>query len=52
MANQPGNTPRVPAQNDLYTALLVLAAATLLVGLIFVLTQSIRLYEWPFGVGG
>jgi hypothetical protein len=47
MAQQP-NVPRVPAQNDLYTALLIMAAALLFAGLIFLLVRSVQLFDWPW----
>ncbi len=44
--------PRVPAQNDLYTTLLVVAAGLLFAGIIFVITRSVQLFDWPFATGG
>ncbi len=42
---QPNFTgPRVPPQNDLYTFNLIVAAALLLVGIIYVVAQTISLY--------
>mgnify|MGYP006908370209 CR=1 FL=1 len=52
MAPQPGNSPRIPAQNDLYTVLVVIAAALQFVGLIIILIRSVQLFDWPFAVGG
>jgi len=42
---QPNMTgPRVPPQNDLYTFNLIVAAALLLIGIIYVTVQSINYF--------
>ena len=41
--------PRVAAQDDLYTVLLIIAAALLLFGIIFIAVQSNRLLDSVFG---
>jgi hypothetical protein len=52
MASQPGNSPKVPAQNDLYTVLVIVAAALLLGGIIFLLFRSVQLFGWPWEMAG
>lgn len=50
MANQPPTTgPRVAPQNDLYTALLIVAAGILLVGIVYLAVRAQTLFGsiWP-----
>lgn len=48
MASPLGNSPKVPAQNDLYTVLVAVAAALLLGGIIFLLVRSVQFFDWPW----
>ncbi len=52
MAQQGGTAPRVP-QNDLYTALLIMSAALLLIGAVYVAVRSWQLFGsvWPAAGG-
>ena len=50
MAQQP-TSPRVPAQNDIYTALLIMAGVLQFAGLVFLLVRSVQLFDWPWSAG-
>ena len=49
MANQVPPGPKAAPENDLYTVLLIVAAALLLIGVIYVGARSFQLFEalWP-----
>ena len=49
MVNQAPSEPKVPAQNDLYTVLLIVAAGLLFIGTIYLGVRSYQLFEslWP-----
>ena len=49
MAEQKPNSPQVAPPDELYTVLLIIAAAILLIGIIFVGVQSYEFYGslWP-----
>ncbi|MCC7420751.1 MAG: hypothetical protein IT428_10735 [Planctomycetaceae bacterium] len=46
------NGPRVAAQDDLYTVLLICATALLLIGTIFIAVRSSMLFDTAFPVAG
>lgn len=49
---QPGpNGPQVEAHDSLYTTLLIVSAATLLIGIVFMIVRSIQFFDsvWPAG---
>ncbi len=45
----PPTGQRVPAQDDLYTVLLIIASTLLLIGIIFVAVRSTQLLDSVFG---
>lgn len=51
MARQGGTGPKATPQNDLYTALLIIAASLLLFGTIYIAARSSQLFGsiWPEG---
>lgn len=53
MAHQPSSRPPVEAADTLYTSLLIIAAAMLLIGVIFIVARSFAFFGslWPPGGG-
>lgn len=51
MAQAGPNGPQVEAHDSLYTILLIVSAATLLIGIIFMISRSISFFGsiWPPG---
>ena len=49
MAQQGGTGPKVTPQNDLYTVLLIIAAALLLIGSVYLAVRASQLFGavWP-----
>lgn len=52
MAQTNATGPRVPPQNDLYTFNLIVAAALLLVGIIYVAVRTINMFGSLFPPAG
>ncbi len=48
MAQQNNARPSVPPQNDLYTLHLIVAAAFLLIGIIYLAVRATQLFGSPF----
>ncbi len=44
--------PRIAAQNDLYTVMLIVAAAMLLFGIVFLVVRSLQLFGTLLPSGG
>jgi len=54
MAQAGPNGPQVEAHDSLYTTLLIVSAATLLIGIVFMIARTISLFGslWPAGSAG